>query len=413
MIVQIFEPGAEGHFTYYVGALLRALSPLLEARQLSRVVVTTSRNHRRFPAFQDQLSRYSSVVEFDASLEPIEHPLRASQAAATAVLDAAARIQPDYLILTAADHETVGLALLSALKRRSLPKRIHSVAVIHRGDAVSATPLDRIKDEVFRLSRQFSPWTDLRIVNPVIYEEMKRRQDRFSAPMNALPHPVEPLALCDKPVARTALGIPVDGRYIGYIGMIDERKALPELLSAFRAANLANTDRLLLAGQLYQPYQDLIERDYADLLRQDRIILINRYITHDEFSLGLCALDVAAPLYYPRLALSASLLQAAFLHRPVIADSYGYSGMIVDRFRLGWSCDVNEPGLLAATIRTALEKSADFRFGEGLARLIEFHDPKNYTDSVLGALYQRVGLPAPAVKTWEWATALPEGARPR
>ncbi len=406
MIVQIFEPGTDGHFTNYVGTLLRALVPLVRAELLQKVVVTTSRSHWKSPAFHDQLARYASTVEFDASLEPSKHPLRSAQNEALAVLDSVARIRPDYLILTSADHETVGLAILSAFRRRSLPKNVYSVAIIHRGDAAPVTTLkDHVKDEVFRVSRELAPWSEVRIVNPLLYEEWKQRAYRSRKRLEILPDPVEQVVHSDKGAARTALGIPVTGRYIGYIGAIDRRKALPELLQAFRAANLPDTDRLLLAGALWHPYRELIERDYADLVRKDRIILIDRYIAHEEFSLGLCALDVAAPLYYPRQALSASLLRAAFASRPVVAGAYGYSGMVIERFRLGWSCDVANPGSLAATIRTAMEESADYRPGEGLGRLMAFHDPKNYTDSVLSALYQRIGLPTPAVKTWEWVTA--------
>ena len=58
-----------------------------------------------------------------------------------------------------------------------------------------------------------------------------------------------------------------EGRYLGLLGSLDRRKAVPELLAAFREAQLAPTDRLLLAGGLDPAYAALIAEHYNDLLR--------------------------------------------------------------------------------------------------------------------------------------------------
>ena len=410
MIVQVFEPGEGGHFTNYIEALLPALTQLLEEARIRKIVITTRRSHLDAPAFKNQLLRYASKVHFDASLPSLAHTPRSARALAAALLESIARFQPDYLIATTADFESVVLAIRSVMRRRTFPKELHSVGVFHYGYAGMATSLaDHFKDGVYRFSWRFSPWSELRIVNPLFYEALRKSEKVAPARLSVLPHPVKRFARIEKAAARETLGIPVDGRYLGCAGIVDRRRAIPELLAAFREATSLRTDRLLLAGCLCEPYKALIERDFADLQRDQRLIVLDRYLTESELNAGLCALDVAALTYYPRPNLSANLLEAVAAHRPVIADSSGYTGMAVKRFDLGWSCDIRDPASLASTIHTALEASGEYRPSARTERLMAFHDPKNYAASVLSALYVSVGLASPELKTWEWATGLAEG----
>ncbi len=405
MIVQIFEPFGGGHHTKYIRALLPALIRLREQGYVRKVVVTTSAAHRDSPAFRDQLAHYAADVDFDVSLPPFVFKMNASGAIAGALLDSVARVRPDYLISTTADIQSVALASRAVLRARSLPKSIHSVGIFHAGYGdMAQRPNDRLKDAVYRFAWRFSPWSQVHTVNPMLYESLEQRE-RDAGRLRVLPHPVERLGQIDKAVARRTLGIPVEGRYIGCIGTGDRRKAIPELLHAFRAAASGPRDRFLLAGRLEERYRALIAREFFDLVRAGRLIVIDRYLTTAEHAAGLCAVDVCAVVYYPKPGLSANLLEAACAGRPVVAGACGYTGMAVERFGLGWTCDVRNRDALAATIRTALAESVEYRAGAKVARLLAFHDPENYAGTVLGPLYERAGLPPPQTRTWEWAQA--------
>ena len=406
MIVHIFESGCGGHHTTYIRSLLPALTELRHRGHIQRILVTISHAHFASPDFADKLSQFSSSVDFDASLPDFDFRIRSSHAAAAALLTSISRVRPDYLIAPTADFLTVGLAGRSINPAEPMPGGVHSVGLFHLGFGRSAvTARDRLKDSVFSISRHVSRWSDVRIVNPLVYECLIRRgalPERYSM----LPDPVARPPQLDRFTARRVLGIPVDGFYIGSIGSSDHRKAIPELLSAYRAATSQRTDRLLLAGRLYGPHQSLIERDYADLVRQERLIVLNRYLTSDELTACRSAIDVASVMYYPKPELSANILEAAFTCRPVIACAHGYTGMIIDRFKLGWSCDPRDSEAFVATIRTALAHGSEYRPSDGLSRLIQFHDPKNYTNTVLSPLFVKVGLRAPELTSWEWTTAL-------
>jgi glycosyltransferase involved in cell wall biosynthesis len=409
MIVQIFEPfRGGGHFTNYIRALLPQLTDLLHRSLIRRVVVTISQAHRDSSAFTDQLLPFASSVEFESSL-PLAGGLTKSPALAKTLFESISRIRPDYLIATTADLLSVGLAS-RALIAQSLPAKTHSIGIFHYSYGQMAKQSGNrymsghLKDELFRFGRKFANWSEVQIVNPLAYERLIRL-GADPRRVRLLPHPVDRSLLIDKVAARRQLKIPLDGRYIGSIGASDDRKAIPELLSAFRSATSARSDRVLLAGHLHEPYKALIEREYRDLVSQERLIILNRYLSTDELGAALCASDVAAITYYSGTGLSANLLQAAGARRPVVAGASGYSGMAVQGFELGWSCNVLDHNDLVATIRTALEGSQDYRSGEKRARLIAFHDPKNYAASILGALYERIGLPAPPLKSWAWATS--------
>lgn len=226
-----------------------------------------------------------------------------------------------------------------------------------------------------------------------------------------LPHPVERPRALDRQAARAALGIPQDGRYLAFVGSTDGRKAIPELLAAFRAAGLAANDRLLIAGSLYEPHRALVRSAFADLLASGRIVSIDRHLSSEEVGLAFSAADMVAVTYYPMDDLSANLLSAIAAGRPVLANAHGYSKRMIAEFELGWSCDIRDPAAFAETIRHAMAGSATFAISEKTRRLIEFHRPENYTETVLSRLKRRLGIEPADVRSWEWVSStLTEGS---
>ncbi|MBX9675450.1 MAG: glycosyltransferase [Methylotenera sp.] len=201
--------------------------------------------------------------------------------------------------------------------------------------------------------------------------------------------------------ARELLGIPQDGFYIGFVGMMDYRKAVPELLAAFASAKIYLTSRLLLAGKLAQEYQQLIEEKYADLIKSQRIILINRHLTNQEVQIGYAAIDVQALLQYRRMNLSANLLKAVAYGKPILVDRYGYTGMMADRFGIGSTCDVDNLDSIAQGLKSLIENANEFKPTTQTIRLIQFHHVDNYANTIMSELLnnraQQLDL-----HSWDW-----------
>jgi glycosyltransferase involved in cell wall biosynthesis len=407
--VQIFEQFLGGHHTNYIQALLPSLVELLEAKLIKQVVVTITREHFESAPFQQQLVGFSNQVEFDPSL-PFVNPavtMKGRAEIAKNLVHSVQQVQPDYLICPSADQESLIFALKSWVGMPTLPRQLQTIGIIHAGyPGIAAQWSDRIKDQIYRFSWRHSPWSRILTVNPIIYEWILRRDNALAKRTRMLPDPVPAIQQLSKPVARKRLNIPVDGRYVGYVGTMDDRKAIPELLAAFRSATLAPTDRLLLAGYIYPAYRELIQSRYADLLKAERLIVLDRYLNLDEVAAGFCALDVVSVLHYPRPSLSANLLKAIAANRPVVVDAFGYAGMMANRFRIGQACDVRNHSALVSMLQKSLADSATYHMTERTMRLLEFHQPQNFANTVLHDLYTQIDPNlSPHLKNWEWVNA--------
>ena len=422
MKVQIFEQFKGGHCTNYIQYLLPTLVKLIDEKVIDEIVVTLTPDHFTSEPFHQQLASYSERVHFDPylpevhqnlSLDPnlimrqpgqIASAMQRRAEIASNLINAVHRVKPDYLISTTADPQSMTLATNAFLGRETLTKAIHSVGIIHYGySGAAVNVIDQMKDFVYRSVWKYSPWSRLLVVNPLVYESLSARGNLLAKRIGLVPDPVPPSMYFDKKTARNLLKIPTDGRYIGFVGTIDHRMAIPELVAAFRDATLSSTDRLLLAGRILPQYKKLIENEFTELLDCERVILLDQYLDVDELMAGFCALDIASILYYKKPNLSANLLKALAAQRPVIANNFGYTGMIVRRFDVGWSCDVLNHRDLVETLTRGLEESLSYRFNEKVTRLIQFHHPENYAETVLMDLWNIVtpGY-ATQVKTWEW-----------
>jgi glycosyltransferase involved in cell wall biosynthesis len=398
VIVQVFEMFSGGHHTKYVALLLAKLVQLREEGQLNQIIVTTSEKHYQSRDFADRLRRFVAQVDFDVIAGDFR-PHRDARKITAILLDSVRRKRPDFVISPSANSGAFSLALRSLF--RSPFAGITSVGIVHNGYSGPVHGLKhKLRDRVHRFSRRFSPWSELHVVNPRLHETVIRQGRWAAGRLKMLPDPVEAQQRLDKSVARAMIGLPLSGRYIGHIGASDGRKAIPELLAAFRAAKLNDDDRLFVAGRLHEPYRKLIDDKYEDLVTQGRLLLIDRHLSPLEFNAANCASDAVAVTYYTD-ELSSNLLAAVSAGRPVIASANGYTGMMIETFGVGWSCDVNDPGSVAKALHQAVNEAPHYQPSEKTAKLLRYHDPSNYVATLLRPLYARLGLPIPNLMTWE------------
>jgi len=423
MRVQIFEQFKGGHHTNYIQHLLPSIVKLANENLIDEIVVTITQEHYESKPFHQQLVTYSEQVHFDPSLpevsfrlgldprliikQPTEFTsaLKRRAEIASNLVNSVRRIKPDFLISTTADTQSsIASAIKTFLGMQILPKDTDSVGIIHFGYSGTAfNVIDKIKDLGYRSTWRYSPWSNLLVVNPLIYEWILHKGGTLAKRISLVPTPVPLSASFDKETARSLLKIPSEGRYIGFSGTMDHRVAIPELVAAFRDAPLALADRLLLAGRLLPRYKKLLEDEFAELINCGRLILIDRYLSPEELIAGYCALDVVSIPYYNQPNLSENLLKAIATGRPVMANDFGYTKMIVQRFDVGWLCNVANHESLVATLKRGLEECENYRVNEKTARLIQFHHPENYAVTVLMKLQNLVnpGCTIP-LKTWEW-----------
>ncbi len=396
-----------GHHTNYIADLMRPSTLLLEAGHLDQVVITVTAAHkeqliaqRLVPLDHPGLSLVGDLVPTPANPSAAQRgELYASGRAATQ------RVRPDFLLCTSADYDVITNAMRHWSGLVAPRDPVRRAAILHYGypAAGALNPKETAKRLIYETAWRAADWDHLLMVNPLIYEDLRNRGSALARRSQLLPDPVpEPLPM-DAEQARRHLGIPIAGRYVGFVGMMDQRKAIPELCAAFNAPGMAADARLLLAGKIDPGYRSLIDSLYGAAIRSGRLVLLDRRLSQEEVLWGYAAVDVHAVLQYRRVNLSANVLKAVSFGKLVVVDGHGHTGMVAKRFSAGVTCDVTDVQSIAAALQQALERCQGYKTNAAAKRLMAFHHPDNFARVALGAAcgpraLEVLGQPL----TWDW-----------
>jgi hypothetical protein len=150
-------------------------------------------------------------------------------------------------------------------------------------------------------------------------------------------------------------------------------------------------------------YRELLDERYSSLLKDRRIVVLDRQLSENEVLLGYAAVDVHAVLQYRRVNLSANVLKAAAFGKLLVVDAHGHGAMIAQRFDAGHTCDVAHMSSIVDAMRCALERVGSYVPSPAARRLVEFHNISNFTAvalrAALGEAAQNwIGTP----RSWEW-----------
>lgn len=401
MRVLVHEQFHFGHFYQYVHHLLPLLIDLVD-----EVIVPVPDKNRETVEFSSLIGPFLGRISIDSNL-PYEVPkmtVRQRIRLHGNLRDAIRRIRPDYVFIPSADGQTSAIGFFRLCGLGDLSRNVPVEAGIHYGLGKTAISFrDRMKDALYYQTFLLSPWTNIHFVNAALYESIQLKGGRLARRAEMLPDPIPTNPRYNKIESRTRLNIPEDGRYIGVVGVLDTRKAIDKLLEAFRDGTLRINDRILLAGRLVRSFRELIERDYADMVKQNRIVLLNRYLDEQEFALAFSAVDVVCTPSPCHAQLSSVLLKGIAAGKPVLANDFGWSRMMIRRFQFGWTCNVLDKNAFARALRIALEQCDEYKESEATKRLLEFHSPENFAESWLVRLRKIMGKSAPKpVRSWDW-----------
>jgi hypothetical protein len=256
----VFEQWQGGHYFNYLECLVPRLASICD-----EVVVAITAPAASLAAFR-RAARPSG-----GAAERAVRPRRADPGRADArSLSGPARPQrgrcdrsasPDCVFLPSADEQVLALPLHALAGQGGRVRRLHLEAVLHyKGytaqDGVAERLLSTLQGQLLKTG----VFDCLNFVNFLQYEDAVERRLPWAAMARAAGDPVPQPPRLGRAAARQALGLDPGGRYIGMIGDLDARKAVPATLAAFRAAGLAADDRLLLAGRLAEGYAQVPSR---------------------------------------------------------------------------------------------------------------------------------------------------------
>jgi glycosyltransferase involved in cell wall biosynthesis len=398
-----------GHHYQYLAHLLPVLGPIVD-----QVVVATTEEGQKSVEFKTLLAPLAGrSISFEPILPAASPwmPMNERWRVHRDLRDAVRKVRPDYVLIPSGDGQTtmMGLARLSGLG--AVPGRIPCEVGIHFGTGASALRRqDRVRDFLNQLNLVAASLERVHLINLLFYEQVRARRphDRRFVLM---PHPVAANPRLSQTESRRRLQLPEAGKYIGLAASIDSRKAVSEFLAAFRAAARPN-ERLILAGGITETHLRKIEASFSDLLKDGRLIMLQGFLDPDVYQTVLSALDVVCTPY-PRFAgLSATLLEGVAAGRPVLANAFGWSQAVIERFKLGWTCDVLDHAAFTRTVRQALDRAVEYQESEATKRLLAFHAPSNFAESWVQGIRERLGRSNAAVCPWEWvAESLPAARR--
>jgi glycosyltransferase involved in cell wall biosynthesis len=414
MRVLVFEQWHGGHYFNY----LECLVPRLAAVS-GEVVVAITKLAASSDLFARQLGHLRNLpnVRFDDEV-PIPRStsrLMYRMQLGRNLIEAIARSKPDYVFLTSADEQVLALPLQTLGGARRRMRELPIEAVIHYKSYTAVADLrERLVSAVQRQLLRTGVFSRLNFVNFLQFEDAAERGLPLARMARAAGDPVPQATKIPRARARQVLGLDAHGRYIGMLGALDLRKAVPEALAAFRAARMPPTDRFVLAGKLAPEHARLIRDEYQDLVRRGTLVVRDEFLTHEELAHACAALDVHCSVYKNFSGLSSVTLKSIAAGVPVVvSDRPGWSRATVKRFGIGHVADAGNIETFSRSLRDALEASAGYVETQAITRLLRFHSIANFTEGLVERLAAMAGRPLQRpVLPWSWVLeALPPERR--
>jgi len=401
MRILVFETSGNGHRFHYVASLLPALIGLG-----APVTVAIPRSQFDTAEFRAYLAPWHDKVHidvFDAQQRGSRSQIDRERV--HLLIAAAERNRAEHVYVPSSD----GLAQMLALswRARRAGRRWEAEAGLHRGSfAYPADGAARAFRNTLALGMlRMGTWSQFHHVDVLAYEWARAHGGDFARRSSLLPDPIHPVTPMSKIAARRQLGIPEDGRYCGSAGTITGRKGIGILLRAFATASgLAPSDRLLLAGKFDTEMRSLLDGEFSELERSGRVVALDRFLTDQELSASLAAMDLVCAPYPQHIGIASVVLRAVAAGRPVLGSDQGWIGHVVGRLGLGWTCPADSAKLIPL-LGPALERSIAYCPPPTAARLLEFHTPENFAASWTRRLRERLGRsPVSAMRDWDWVT---------
>ena len=402
MHVLIFEPDYQGHRLQYVRTMLPGLLGIAD-----RVTVALARDAPQSREFQLHLGELATRVDVDPWMPPVRRGILSGARDRIGLLrQSIRRVRPGHAYLPYAD----GLAQLLGLPGAwswTVPPDVELEALMLRGGlgypSTSARHSLKVESS-WRLATR-PPWYQLYHLDPIVYGRARERVGDAARRLRLMPDPVEQPAAGGREAVLARYGLPTDGRYVGAAGMMHRHKGVDRLIRAFAQAGLPATDRLLLAGPQEPPIRETLG-DVVSLVRDNRILSVDRTLSAQELADLIRVMDVVCVPYARHIGSASIVIRAAAAGRPVLASDFGWCGLVVPRFGLGWTVDAVDISALAASLAPALEGSARFHLSQAAQRFVEFHTPENFSAIWSTGLRRRLGLPPPdGVREWDSVVA--------
>ena len=393
----VFEPYYTGHRCEYLSHILPALVELGV-----KVTLTTTRETIESYEFECQLR---DLEGFD--IDVIENGPHKSPYPSKIVVswfrDTIARLKPDHCYVPTGDGIVKWLGLTATLRWQAIPRDLEIEAIFFSdGTELQKTDLkSSVKRSLHRFFINRTTCARVTFLDSFVRDSLCQG-NRLNGRAYIGPDPTVPIDSVDRVEARRVLQIPEDSFYIGCAGSINSLKSIDLLLDAFRLAikQLPNNAKLLLAGKCDDTIRKLLDDEYGDLLEANKIIALDRFLTPEEMTMSIPAMDFVAVTYAQDKS-SGIALRAINARRPIISANIGSIAKTIALLDNGIIVDVHDRDAFAAALVEAAQNNSIEPDNPKIREFLNFHSVENFLATYLQRLRQRLGLPSVPVLSWD------------
>lgn len=205
-------------------------------------------------------------------------------------------------------------------------------------------------------------------------------------PLRYVPHPIYDNygAIIPRDQAVRELELDPAPRYLLFFGFIRDYKGLDLLIKAMADSRLRDLNiRLLVAGEFYSDPENY-HRLIATLKLEDRILLFNEFIPHEEVRQFFGAADLIVQPY--RTASQSGISQLAYhFEKPMVVTRVGGLPEIIGHNKEGFVVDISTEAIadaihefftdnrLETMVQAVREKKADFAWDTMVDAIEELH----------------------------------------
>lgn len=314
-------------------------------------------------------------------------------------------IRPEHLFIPFGNPVAHWAALPNPVSRWLTKHQVESELVLLTGkyayphrDIRSA-----IKQRLALHGLALGPWTRIHHIVPHAVQVMQHHGSRLATIARLLPDPIDTPPAMTRLQARELLGLNPAHRVVSLVGLIESRKGIRELLTAYEHAipRLRSTDRLLLAGKATEETRMLLSTRFSELVRSERILRIDRHLSANELWAACMASDLMTTPYPQHLYSASIVIRAAAARVPVLANEIGWMGDVVQRFQLGTTCDTNCRDTFSDRLIDALDRSPSFHPTRAAERFVAFHSIGNFASRITERVSQRLGQTSEEGLRWD------------
>jgi glycosyltransferase involved in cell wall biosynthesis len=368
IVEQTYDGGHELNFVRY---LVQAFAPLG-----CEIVVAVPNPAPESPQFKTYLSPHQSQfqLEFIPSRDCGTSKWKMIQTDARVFRELIDRVKPDAIYVPTLERMVQSLAWWLALRSRL--SRPHCEALLM---GLWAAYGMRRRPFLTRMALRAMPFDVVHYSDPVAFEwVLSKVGGKAGRRARFIGDPLEPLSLPTRSKACAMLRLPEHKKLIMSIGMQDHRKGVDYLIGACARWQPAEPASIVLAGMLSAQIRQLVTNEYRHLVNDGRLIVLDRYLSNEDFYACFAAGDLIATPYRPQPHSSHIALHAAAAGKMVLAANSGWFAYMVPKFSLGRLCDPQNPELFAEALDLTLHEAEGYKVSAAAKRLVKFHCSENF-----------------------------------